>query len=227
MKNEKGFSLIELSIVLIIIGLLVSGITGGASLINSARVRSTMTEVTNYRIAVNTYYSTKDYYPGDDNDVVTTGKDGKINTTLEIEEAWKAMYDLDLIDKVYLDVTAGAALVKLDGLGYTKNAGAGWMMAYYTDGGSPALDFNAIALTDEDATYVKANASGIVGGSSGNVVAGTTGVNAGSMDVKMDDGTIDSGNVVGLHGRSGAASATTCDYATTTEVCVPVFSIDL
>ena len=85
MRKEKGFSLIELSIVLIIIGLLVSGITGGASLINSARVRSTMTEVTNYRIAVNTYYSSKDYYPGD----YEGDKNGKIDTADEMSESWK------------------------------------------------------------------------------------------------------------------------------------------
>ncbi|MDR0571490.1 MAG: prepilin-type N-terminal cleavage/methylation domain-containing protein, partial [Rickettsiales bacterium] len=47
----KAFSLIELSIVLIIMGLLVAGITGGAALIKSAQLRVLITEFQNYRVA--------------------------------------------------------------------------------------------------------------------------------------------------------------------------------
>ena len=62
--NKKGFSLIELSIVLIIIGLLVAGITGGASLIKSAELRAVMTDIRNYQTAVNAYYTSRGELPG-------------------------------------------------------------------------------------------------------------------------------------------------------------------
>jgi len=217
MKNEKGFSLIELSIVLIIIGLLVSGITGGASLINSARVRATMGEVTSYRIAVNTYYSAKDYYPGDE----SGDKDGMIIDD-EMVDTWTELEAVNAVDKDYTAPTAGAAYVSLTGLGYTKNASAGWLMAYYD--GTGTYDYNAIALTDLSDTNTVTDIldSGIVAGATGNLENGTTGVNAGSMDVKMDDGTIDSGNVVSV-----SSDVTACTYADTTEECVPIFSIDL
>jgi len=44
MKN-KGFTLIELSIVLVIVGLIVAGVMAGQSIIRSAKLRSVITEV--------------------------------------------------------------------------------------------------------------------------------------------------------------------------------------
>lgn len=68
MKYSKyGFSLIELSIVLIIIGLLVAGITGGASLIESAKIRNFINEITGYNQAVSIFYAAKGRLPGDAN----------------------------------------------------------------------------------------------------------------------------------------------------------------
>ena len=65
--NIYGFSLIELSIVLIIIGLLVAGVTGGQSLIESAKQRSFITELRNWDVAVNTFYAAKGKLPADTN----------------------------------------------------------------------------------------------------------------------------------------------------------------
>ena len=75
-KNNKGFSLIELSIVLIIMGLLIAGVTGGARLIKSAQLRSVVTEATNYRTAFNTYYAQFGKVPGavdGDPNIVSSG----------------------------------------------------------------------------------------------------------------------------------------------------------
>ncbi len=64
-SKKSAFSLIELSIVLIIIGLLVAGITGGASLIESAKIRSLMNEVRGYQQAFYSFKAAKDRLPGD------------------------------------------------------------------------------------------------------------------------------------------------------------------
>ena len=64
-NNILAFSLIELSIVLIIIGLLVAGITGGASLIESAKMRNFINEVNSWRQALYTFKVRYDRLPGD------------------------------------------------------------------------------------------------------------------------------------------------------------------
>jgi len=64
-SKKSAFSLIELSIVLIIIGLLIAGITGGASLIKNSELRSAIAEARGYAVAVNGFYSQYNALPGD------------------------------------------------------------------------------------------------------------------------------------------------------------------
>ena len=74
-SKKSAFSLIELSIVLIIIGLLVAGVTGGASLIKSAKTRALINEIRNYKQAINSFYVEKGRLPGDANG------DGDVNSS--------------------------------------------------------------------------------------------------------------------------------------------------
>ena len=66
--NKKGFSLIEMSIVLIIIGLLTSGIIGGTSLIESAKVRAIINEINDLQMSFYTFLGIKNRLPGDIDD---------------------------------------------------------------------------------------------------------------------------------------------------------------
>lgn len=63
--TERGYSLVELSIVLIIIGLLVGGVLAGQSLIQSARIKNTVSEADNYKKAVLAFRDQYQYLPGD------------------------------------------------------------------------------------------------------------------------------------------------------------------
>jgi len=64
-SNKKGFTLIELSIVLIIISLIVAGVVGGKSLIHSAEIRNIVSEVSNIKTSLNTFNQQYNYLPGD------------------------------------------------------------------------------------------------------------------------------------------------------------------
>lgn len=71
---EQGFTLIELSIVLVIIGLLVGGVIKGQELIKGARQNNLENAFQGYVAAVNNYMGTYRALPGDDNRVAGAGE---------------------------------------------------------------------------------------------------------------------------------------------------------
>ena len=64
-NRKRGFTLIELSIVLVIIGLIVGGVLVGQSLIQAAEVRAQITQIEKYNSAVNTFRGKFNALPGD------------------------------------------------------------------------------------------------------------------------------------------------------------------
>lgn len=65
MHNKNAFTLIELSIVLVIIGLIVGGILVGRDLISAAAVRAQISQIEKYQQAINTFRGKYGYLPGD------------------------------------------------------------------------------------------------------------------------------------------------------------------
>jgi len=62
---RNGFTLIELSIVIVIIGLIAAGILVGTDLINAARIRAQISQIENMNSAVNTFRLKYNGLPGD------------------------------------------------------------------------------------------------------------------------------------------------------------------
>lgn len=66
-RRANGFTLIEMSIVLVIIGLIVGGVLVGQDLIRAAYIRAQITQIEKYNTAVNTFRGKYGYLPGDIN----------------------------------------------------------------------------------------------------------------------------------------------------------------
>lgn len=64
-RHVKGFTLVELSIVIVIIGLIVAGITAGKSMVRQAKIRAVMNDMTKYETSIRTFSLQYNGLPGD------------------------------------------------------------------------------------------------------------------------------------------------------------------
>jgi len=64
--SQRGFTLVEIAIVLVIIGLLLGGVLKGQSLIDSAKVKNVIQQSQSLQAAVNAYQDRFRALPGDD-----------------------------------------------------------------------------------------------------------------------------------------------------------------
>jgi len=65
MRKQQGFTLVELAIVMIIIGLLIGGVLKGQEMIENAKVTGLIDQVTAYRAAYHSFRDTYAATPGD------------------------------------------------------------------------------------------------------------------------------------------------------------------
>jgi prepilin-type N-terminal cleavage/methylation domain-containing protein len=157
-SKKSAFSLIELSIVLIIIGLLIAGITGGASLIKSSELRSVMSEAKSYQVAVNSFYTQYDSYPGDtdisvgNNSTFAGNRNNQIQYAIangllngvaaagfEGIDAWQDLRDIGAIDlnltfgsgsAISLATAAATTFTPITNIPGSKIKGGGWAFDY-------------------------------------------------------------------------------------------------
>ena len=94
-RKQVGFTLVEIAIVLVIIGLLLGGVLKGQELINSAKVKNFATDFRNIPLFIYGYQDKFKSLPGDDRDpvnhvggnIATTGTVGNA----VIEGAWDSI----------------------------------------------------------------------------------------------------------------------------------------
>jgi prepilin-type N-terminal cleavage/methylation domain-containing protein len=64
-KNKVGFTLVELSVVLIIIGLIIGGVMVGRDLIETSKIRAQVTQISDIETQINTFRVKYNCLPGD------------------------------------------------------------------------------------------------------------------------------------------------------------------
>ena len=96
-KTQTGFTLIELAIVLVIIGLLLGGVLKGQELINSAKAKNIAADFKNAQILIYGYQDKFKAIPGDDANVARHVTGGTAATTpagtlnnAQINGAWNS-----------------------------------------------------------------------------------------------------------------------------------------
>jgi prepilin-type N-terminal cleavage/methylation domain-containing protein len=65
LKSESGFSLIEIAIALVVVGLLIGGVLKGRKLIENAKINKVASNIDMYRMAIHLFNETYGSLPGD------------------------------------------------------------------------------------------------------------------------------------------------------------------
>ena len=89
-KQQSGFTLVEIAIVLVIIGLLLGGVLKGQELITQAKIKNVANDLTGMTSAVYGYQDRYKRFPGDDNAAAARwtnplAKDGNGNAQVGVE----------------------------------------------------------------------------------------------------------------------------------------------
>lgn len=236
--RKSAFSLIELSIVLIIIGLLIAGVTGGASLVRSAELRAVVGEARGYAVAVNSFYTQYNDYPGDYATVIGNGVAGDGDATIEYygdgtnasesANAWIVLRTIGAIDTI-TSTSAPTAATTSPTWGTTAPASkiksSGWAFDYRNNDAAPytneSSSQNVVVLTGTIGTGVTADDTTLVNTSTGVNVATAAiyATDALSIDTKVDDGDPGAGAVRGVNPGYTAGTLATAAATSSSTVC--------
>ena len=203
--NRRTFSLIELLIVVIIIGLLVAGVSGGISLTRNSKIRNIIDEARIYNSAIDNFYIQFNQLPGDADISVkgsaTGDKNGKIeyinaSSYSESQIALQHMVMANIInsnlDLYVFAVEAGEDLPEqIPGVNIPASIikNGGWIF-------DSINNINNIILTGKLSALT--NIANLSQNSLGSISGIITPTYALAIDRKIDDGVADKGKVRGL-----------------------------
>lgn len=96
LNNEKGFSMIEMMVVLIIIAVLIGGgIRFYVGYIENARVTKAKAQIGVMQAALDAYYAEQGEYPNDETSLLNAGIDASDENTFVATDPWGVEYKYD------------------------------------------------------------------------------------------------------------------------------------
>jgi prepilin-type N-terminal cleavage/methylation domain-containing protein len=211
---RSGFTLIELSIVLVIIGLIVGGVLVGQDLVKAASLRSQIGQIEKYRTAVNTFLTKYNGMPGDlaqaanfgfaartgnagqgdNNRLLESCASGVSNTTAGCETTlfWRDLSSASFIDSSFSTATNAVATM-------TSAQAPNYFPSSKLDSASSVVVVYDEVNNHQNYFYI-ARINSTSGAGAYSIGYGLTPNDTYNMDLKTDDGIPGSGTVVAASG---------------------------
>ncbi|HAX91680.1 MAG TPA: hypothetical protein DCY07_05675 [Rhodospirillaceae bacterium] len=213
LSSQSGFTLVELSIVLVIIGLIIGGVLTGQQIIQNARITNAINAIQAYQGQIQTYAQNNGALPGDDAGAVARfpsmevgvngNGNGKIGTASSFDTA----------------AAEGEATESLHVWAHLRAAG---LVKNQVTGGTTAIQppnpFGGV-FGIQNTAFAGALPTGVI--CMDKVTAGA----AQAIDARLDDGAPDAGAIqsttyTGAVGSSANAAVTTYSDDNTYTMCV-------
>ncbi len=234
LKLTAGFTLVELSIVLVVIGLLITGILKGSELVSSARVKATIQQMQSIDSAKITFRDSYRFLPGDITNpggripnctsANCIGSPSPLNGNGRIDErSVQANYldfntenprffvHLAITDMISGINTGPLAMAQFgDGLLETALGGSGYGIGYWPGGVFPTATENASAAFAGHYLSTRSSAQTTIPGGFAQIKP----VHVQQIDLKLDDGSPASGVLRGA--GASPADIRKCESPTNT-----------
>lgn len=211
-KNSvMGFTLVELSIVIVIVGLIVAGVTAGKSLVKQSQFRAIVTDASNYATAITSFKLQYNGLPGDLKNAQSywpTSTNGSGNRILnynaaegnEGSKAWQHLALARLIPGVY-DATSFPYIPG-------KNVPAGPVSQTLWCTGLPSVGQALFGVANVN--WIQIGAISISNSAANCSVGFLSPAEAYGIDLKVDDGQASRGSVYSINDLFTGGSGITC-----------------
>lgn len=207
-NHRSGFTLIELSIAIVIIGLIIGGILVGRDMIRSSELRSIATDIGKYQTSINAFRTKYNAMPGDLTNATSywpSGSTGNGNGNGQIGwsgENWRSWQHLTL---------SGLVPGTYNGIADSGGSTPGINVPLIRERGTIGID---VYYMTNSGNAASATAHGFIIGAvrSGNTVSnsGFSTKDSYYLDAKMDDNDMANGK---MRAFTAADAGTACDSA--------------